>query len=90
MIWRWDKVAEFGTTQPRSGGSDVSPGRKPRVKWEIFPSRAAATGFSRTHFRRAASGMLDVGLQPLPIADFAGAKARSIKFPLFGTTKVVP
>ena len=26
-------------TQPRSGESAVSPGRKPRVKWEIIASR---------------------------------------------------
>jgi len=29
--------------QPRSGGGDVSPGREPRVKWEIALSRVAAT-----------------------------------------------
>jgi hypothetical protein len=28
--------------QPRSGGGEVSPGRKARVDWEIDPSRVAA------------------------------------------------
>ena len=28
--------------QPRSGGGEVSPGRKPRVKWKIDRSRVAA------------------------------------------------
>ena len=35
------EASELVTIQPRSGGSDVSPGRKPRVKWEIFPSRVS-------------------------------------------------
>ena len=38
--------------------------------------------------RRAASGNLEVGPQSLPTSDFAGAKARPIKFPPSGTTKV--
>jgi hypothetical protein len=32
--WRWDKTTEDRLNQPRSGGGELSPGRKPRVKWE--------------------------------------------------------
>ena len=33
------EASKLAANQPRSGGSAVSPGRKPRVKWEILASR---------------------------------------------------
>ena len=35
------KGPKLAAIQPRSGGCDVSPGRKPRVKWEILASRGS-------------------------------------------------
>jgi hypothetical protein len=37
------QVVESLAKQPRSGDFGLSPARKRRVKWEIYPSRVAAT-----------------------------------------------
>src|SRR5208337_3132170 len=40
-------MSESQPTEPRSGGIEVSPGRKPRVSWGIERSRGAATPVPR-------------------------------------------
>ena len=34
-IRRWNKYQLVMPHQPRSGGREVSPGRKPRVEWKL-------------------------------------------------------
>src|SRR5271157_4312107 len=40
---RWNKALQQRSNQPRSGGFVVSQGREPLVRWEIAPSRVAAS-----------------------------------------------
>ena len=58
------KAIETGCSPAAQRRNEVSPARKRRVEWEIEPSRAAATRFSRRHFRPSVNTAISTRLQP--------------------------